>query len=88
MNSKLGKVLLLIGAVYGSQAFAYHSGDVVKLVVEKDCTYCVEAEAALDSHHIQYTTEEATSGAVPRLYVNGSYIGTGSDVVDNYANQK
>lgn len=64
---------------------AYHKGDTVRLLVLDGCHACQEAEATLRRHHIPFTTSKSDSVA-PQLYVNGKYVGTGSDAVEYYVN--
>lgn len=67
--------------------FAYHEGDVVKLVVRDGCTACEEAQQLLNSKHIKYSIEQG-NGFVPQLYVNNKYVGLGTEIVREYVNNK
>lgn len=81
MKYLLGVLLALSAGV----SVAHNRGDIVVLLVSDGCSACQEAKSILLSHHIRFSTEQGT-GIVPQLFVNGKYVGTGSNVVEYYAN--
>lgn len=83
-NAAVLALLINSSMVYANSA---KNVDKVALTVATSCPACSEAEHILDSKHIKYTTSLGT-GFVPKLYVNGKYIGLGVSTVSNYANSK
>ncbi len=69
-------------------AFAgYHKGDKVVLVGTNNCPACVESMKELRANHIPFTKGSPSkyhAYLIPQLYVNGKYMGTGSDAVHNW----
>lgn len=80
-------ILLILLVLITFSVKAYNKGDIVKLTVSEDCSYCKEAENILKKYHIPFTVKNG-DGPVPQLYVNDKYIGIGVEAVENYAKKK
>lgn len=84
MKQLLKNIIITMSLVTSCLVIAATNHKVL-LVVIPGCGYCSEAEKILDNHGIKYTTSEG-NGAVPRLYVDGKYKGTGIDAVQTWVN--
>lgn len=60
----------------------------IVLMVNPGCRFCSEAESILGNSGVKYQTRNSRQGAVPRLYVDGQYIGTGVDAVQSWVDAK
>lgn len=80
------KKLLFILMLVPSLVFAhYNKGDKVVLLGIPGCPACATSKQDLTSHNIPFTYKLSTSfGAYPQLYVNGKYVGTGTDAIHTW----
>ncbi len=84
------KILTTLAIIFlTTSSFAYRVGDKVVLVSSSNCPACQESKALLKSHNIPFTTASPSqyhAWLIPQLYVNGKYMGTGTDAVEAYVN--
>lgn len=85
------KLIAVILAMFISiNSLAYKRGDVVQLGTENTCIACQEAKDELNKNNIPFTEIEPTqdSDFIPQLYVNGKYMGSGVESVEEYIHNR
>ena len=81
---------LVLGLFISNIVLAHPQYRHVELGVTQTCSACKEAETMLDEAHIKYTTVVPSNNShfVPQLYVDGKYLGSGTDIVKGWLDSK
>lgn len=86
MKMLMKTIIFNVALIASTLAIANVNHNVL-LVILPGCHYCSEAENILDNSGIKYRTAVTNHGAVPKLYVDGKYKGTGVDAVQTWVEQ-
>lgn len=85
------KYFIFLFLLFSSLCLAYKLNDKVEISTLPECPACQEAKDLLKKNNIPFKEIQPNSKYseyVPQLFVNGKYLGSGTDIIEIYINLK